>query len=209
MNATPARRELATRKRSWARALAAWLADLGATPNAVSLASIGFACAAGLAFAAGPRFFIAAAACIQLRLLCNMLDGMLAVEGGLRTRTGDVYNELPDRLADVVIFVGAGYGIPHLAGGPALGWSAAVLALLTAYVRALSGSLGLPQHFLGPMAKQHRMFALTLAAICAAIESQLGFEPRALTAGLLLIVLGTAVTVWRRVARLLREAGAR
>ena len=43
-----------------------------------------------------------------------------------------------------------------------LGWAAAVLAVLTAYVRVLGGSLGLTQHFIGPMAKQHRMFTLTL-----------------------------------------------
>jgi phosphatidylglycerophosphate synthase len=212
-----ARRVLATRNRSWARRSAAWLAARNVQPNTVSMASIGCAAIGAAAFAASARrpastqsaLLIAAAACIQLRLLCNMLDGMLAVEGGLKTKTGDVFNELPDRLADILILAGAGYAVRHVQHGPALGWAAASLALLTAYIRALSGSLGLPQHFLGPMAKQHRMFVLTVATIAAAIEAQVAPPHRALVAGLIVIVLGSIATLWRRTALLLREANAR
>ena len=214
---TMTRRVLATRNTSWAKACAAWLAAHGVRPNAVSLASVGFALAAGAALAASATasldqrtvLLLSAAAGIQLRLLCNMLDGMLAVEGGLKSKTGDIYNELPDRLADVVILVGAGYGVRHVPYGPALGWAAAVLALLTAYIRALSGSLGLSQQFLGPMAKQHRMFALTVATLAGAVEAQLQRPPRALLAGLLVIAAGTVITAWRRTARLAMEANTR
>jgi len=209
------RRELATRKRSWARALAAALAARGATPNAVSVTSVLFALVSGLGFlasghgaSASPVALLIAAACIQLRLLCNMLDGMLAVEGGLQTPTGDVFNELPDRLADVLILAGAGYAIQEYPHGIVLGWAAAALALLTAYIRALSGSLGLPQRFLGPMAKQHRMFALTVATLAAAAEAWLQWPERALPVGLAVIVAGTLVTSWRRAHVLLRDAEA-
>jgi phosphatidylglycerophosphate synthase len=211
------RRVLATRHRSWAKALAAALGRSGVRPNTVSVASIAFAFVAGAAFALSPHmsgvsraaWLLVAGACIQLRLLCNMLDGMLAVEEGLKSKTGDIYNEFPDRLADVLIIVGAGYGTREVSFGPTLGWLTAILAVLTAYVRLLSGSLGLPQHFLGPMAKQHRMFTLTLAAVAAAVEAWLGLQLRALWVGLLVVAAGTVVTVWRRVARLMREAEAR
>jgi phosphatidylglycerophosphate synthase len=209
------RRVLATRNASWARALARRLTASGVRPNAISLLSVVFAAGAAVAFAMAPArgteaaWLVAAAACIQLRLLCNMLDGMLAIEGGLQSRTGDIYNELPDRIADILILAGAGYAARELPWGPALGWLAAVLALLTAYIRVLAGSLGLRQHFLGPMAKQHRMFVLTLAALIAAVEAQFAFAPRALWAGLAVIVLGSVVTAWRRTSRLLREAEAR
>src|SRR5688500_11363876 len=210
-----ARRDLATRNRRPARAAAAWLARLGVQPNTVSLASLVFAGAAAAAFAASPTqtarwqaaLLIVAGVCIQGRLLCNMLDGMLAVEEGLRSRTGDLYNELPDRLADVMILVGAGYGAG--AYGPTLGWAAALLAVLTAYVRVFAGSLGLTQRFLGPMAKQHRMFALTLAAFAAAAAGMAGLPPLALPAALAVIVVGAVVTTWRRVQHLAREAAAR
>ena len=214
-DAMGARRVLATRNASWAKALAGRLAAAGVRPNVISMLSVAFAAGAAVAFAMAPArggyaaWMIAAAACIQLRLLCNMLDGMLAIEGGLKSRTGDIYNELPDRLADVFILAGAGYALVNVPYGPALGWLAAVLALMTAYVRALSGSLGLAQRFLGPMAKQHRMFVLTLAALIAAIEAQFSSAPRALWAGLALIVVGSAVTAWRRTRHLLRDAEAR
>ena len=214
---TAPRRVLATRNRSWARSLAAWLAARGVRPNAVSVWSMVFASLAAIAFALVPggslhsqaSWLVAAAVCIQLRLLCNMLDGMLAVEGGLKSKTGDIFNELPDRFADVVIFVAAGYAVRDLTVGPVLGWLAALLAVLTAYVRAFSGSLGLPQHFLGPMAKQHRMFLLTVACLAGAAEAWLSQPARALAAGLGLIVLGTFITLGRRTVRLVREASAR
>jgi phosphatidylglycerophosphate synthase len=169
----PYRRSLATRDAAWSIAIARWLARRGITPNAVSLLGVAFAVAAGTALAIGPALvlmpraamLLIAAGCIQLRLLCNLLDGMLAVEMGLKTPTGDLFNDLPDRIADVVILVGAGYAVRDEPYGLVLGWSAAVVAMFTAYVRVLGGSLGLTQHFVGPMAKQHRMFTLALATI--------------------------------------------
>jgi hypothetical protein len=73
----------------------------------------------------------------------------------------------------------------------------------------LAGSLGLTQHFIGPMAKPHRMFTLTVAALLAAIEAWLDLPARAIPVALGLIVLGAVVTVARRTQRLLVEAGAR
>lgn len=211
------RRILATRKAGWARRLARGLGRAGVRPNAVSVASVVFAFAACGAFcltpAVGPGIgaaaLLVAAAAIQLRLLCNLLDGMLAVEEGFKTSTGDLYNDLPDRLADVLILVGAGYSIRLLAGGTMLGWAAAVTALFTAYVRLLGGSLGVTQHFIGPMAKQHRMFTLTIATLAAAAETMLGMSPRAMRIALGVIVAGSIVTCCRRTLRIAGEVGTR
>ena len=218
------RRELRTRDASWARLLARLLARLGVRPNAVSIASVVFASAAGLCLAISPAAggaaravpLLAAAALVQLRLLCNLLDGMLAVEQGLATRNGILYNEIPDRIADVLVLAGAGYAIaspPTFAGGApvgeawgtTLGWVAAALALFTAYVRVLGGSLGVTQTFAGPMAKQHRMFTLTAAAMIAAVEAWLGLPMRALPLGLVIVVLGSIVTIVRRLRRIAGE----
>jgi len=209
---TSPRRALATRDASWAIACARWLTRLGVQPNAISLCGVLFAMLATVAFAAsvvasqGPRaaMLVAAALFVQLRLLCNLLDGMLAVEQGLKTPTGEIFNDLPDRIADVVILVGAGYGavVPY---GPLLGWSAAVMALFTAYVRALGGSLGVTQSFIGPMAKQHRMFTITVAALLAAGGSLAGSPMDLLSWALGVIVLGSIVTAVRRTRRIARE----
>lgn len=220
------RRQLRTRTRAWPPVLARALAAAGATPNQVSVASVAFAAVAGSALAiAGTRAaaavgsgvgagvaalsLVVAAAGIQLRLLCNMLDGLLAIEGGLRSPTGDLYNEIPDRVGDILILLGAGCALRALPWGLALGWSAALLAVLTAYVRLLGGSLGLVQDFTGPMAKQHRMFALTLGALVAAVEVSMHGTLWSLWAALAVICLGAAVTLVRRTRRIARALAAR
>ncbi len=218
-----ARRYLRTRERPWAGSVARTLARLGARPNGISILSIVFAAISAAAFwIAGsgfnrPLFFFIAAAGIQLRLLCNMLDGLLAVEGGFKTKLGDIYNELPDRIADVLILVGAGYSVRFVSltiGGDALGltihgtllgWAAAVLALMTAYVRLLAGSLGAPQRFLGPMAKQHRMFVITVGALASMVEYIVHQTTFSMYVVLVIVVAGTFVTVIRRVAALARD----
>ncbi len=213
----PPRRVLATRDAAWARTFARWLGRVGVRPDAVSIAGVVFAIGAAVAFSlvpdlprsGGAALLLAAAAGIQLRLLCNLLDGMLAVEEGFGSRVGDIYNDLPDRVADVCILVGAGCSVRDLAHGVTLGWAAAAAALATAYVRLLGASLGTAQHFIGPMAKQHRMFALTVAALLAAGEALLGMPPRAIRLGLGVIVAGSLLTVFRRTRRIAREVDAR
>jgi len=207
------RRSLATRDAAWSIAIARSLAHLGVMPNAISMLGVAFAIAAGAALAVSPArvlvppaaTLLIAAGCIQLRLLCNLLDGMLAVEEGLKTPTGELFNELPDRIADVVILVGAGYAVRDEPYGLVLGWSAAVVAMFTAYVRVLGGSLGVTQHFIGPMAKQHRMFTVTLAAIFAAGETLLGLPARAMVWGLAAITVGSIITSVRRTNRIVSE----
>lgn len=213
----PYRRALRTRNAGWARLLARQLARLGVRPNAVSIASVVFAALAGLCLAISPAargggraaLLLAAAALVQLRLLCNLLDGMLAVEQGLATRNGVLYNEIPDRIADVIVLAGAGYATGSPTWGAALGWTAAALALFTAYVRVLAGSLGATQIFTGPMAKQHRMFTITAAALTSAAEAWLGLPMRAMPLGLSIVVFGAIVTIARRVHRVSRELEAR
>ena len=96
----------------------------------------------------------------------------------MRSASGEIYNDLPDRISDGILLVAAGYAAPWPIFGPALGWSAALLAIITAYVRVLGGSSGLTQDFCGPMAKPHRMAVLTAACVFAT------FETRALGIGL-------------------------
>jgi phosphatidylglycerophosphate synthase len=211
------RRVLATRQKGWARGLAHQLAAIGVRPNDVSVASVCVALIAAAAFLWSPlltvsgraALLVVAAASIQLRLLCNMLDGMLAVEEGLKSVTGDVFNDLPDRIADVVILASAGYAVPEIPLATTLGWAAATLAVLTAYIRVFAGSLGLTQHFIGPMAKQHRMFTLTVATLLGAVEAITSAPSRAIPIGLAVIVVGSVVTGVRRSSRLMHEARTR
>jgi phosphatidylglycerophosphate synthase len=211
------RRPLKTRTRGSARAAAARLARSGVRPNQVSVLGVLFAAAAGAAFVVLPHvdeplqavLLVAAAASIQLRLLCNMLDGLLAVEGGLASPVGDLYNDVPDRIADVLILAGAGYAIAWTWGEP-LGWAAATAAVLTAYVRVLGGALGARQYFVGPMAKPQRMAALTAASILSLGELAIGdLRGIVIAAALAAILAGSLVTAGRRLALIGRELEAR
>ena len=205
------RRPLKTRDASWARGMARRLAERRISPNHISLASLGFALSGAAAFlaAAGATpgwkitLFLTAAVCIQLRLLCNLLDGMVAVEGELGSPAGEIYNDLPDRIADPLLIIPAGYaaGVPL---GPELGWAAGLLAILTAYIRLLGASAGLPQSFQGPMAKPQRMAVMTAAAIGAAVAAPVDWDGAVLVLGLTLVALGSLVTAARRTLAILR-----
>jgi len=205
MTETGDRRPLASRNTRWAQAIARRLASMNVTPNRISQASMLAAAFAGLAFwltgetQDGVRvaLFVAAALFCQLRLLCNLFDGMVAVEGGKGEADGPFWNEFPDRIADIFIFVGAGYGI----GFPALGFAAAAFAVLTAYVRELGRANGAPSDFSGPMAKQHRMAAMTLAAALSALEGLWLGDGEILWIALLVISIGAPLTTLLRARR--------
>ncbi len=196
------RRPLASRDTHWARSIAQWLVTKSVTPNQISQASMVAAALAGCAFflagtSLGPTrivLLLLAAAFCQLRLLCNLFDGMVAVEGGKGAPDGPFWNEFPDRVADVLIFVGAGMG----AGVPGLGWAAAAFAVLTAYVRELGRATGMPSDFSGPMAKQHRMAAITAAAVLSVLEPIWGGRNEVLIIALWVVATGAAVTALRR-----------
>src|SRR5687767_1467213 len=164
------RRPIAARRLGMMRAIAALLARAGVSANAISMFSMLCATAAGVALF-GTRqvapdtarlLWLAAAVCVQMRLLCNLFDGMVAIERGTASPVGEIFNEVPDRYSDSVILVGLGYA----AGGwPEAGWAAALAAVLTAYIRAVGKGLGLPSDFRGPMAKQQRMALVTLLGL--------------------------------------------
>jgi len=214
MEPEPQRRPLATRRKGWAHAMAHALSRFGASPDTISTAGLIFEIAAGfLIWRSGADSGIArvlelltAAALIQLRLLCNLLDGMVAVEGGRRTAHGELFNDVPDRFADLAIFVGTGYALSNYSWGPTLGWLAGVLSVLTAYVRLLGASMTGHHHFEGPMAKQHRMAVMTVACVLSTLEplfrlyGQILLHGQIFAIALALIVAGATVTLARRLA---------
>jgi phosphatidylglycerophosphate synthase len=205
------RRPIATRNRKWAQVTTAWLAAQNVCPNAISIAGMCACIVAGIALAATSIadfriLWVIAALGAQLRLTANMLDGMVALASGRTSKIGELYNEIPDRVSDAAVFVGAGFG---WGGNIALGYIATILAIFTAYVRAAGKIAGGPNEFCGPMAKQHRMFVITLIALYSAItprswqmitfkNSQIGL----MTFGLVVIIVGCVITVVRRVSRI-------
>jgi len=151
--------------------------------------------------------WLAAALLIQLRLVANMLDGMVAIGGGTASRLGELYNELPDRVSDAAVLVGLGYA----GGGEAtLGYLAALGAIATAYVRAVGQAAGAGAAFGGPMAKQHRMQVVTLCAVyCAVAGPFVGAGVGLPSIALGVIGAGTVLTVLLRLRRIAQTLGRR
>ena len=217
-NYSPAdRRPIASRDRPVWQKAAGMLAKAGVSANAISIFGMVVGVAAGAALAATSLatnpitervLWLAGAAGIQLRLLANMLDGMVAIARREASPVGELYNELPDRVSDLAIIIGAGYAN---GGWPVMGYLAACVALLTAYVRAVGKAAGASDLFVGPMAKPHRMFALTIVSLAMAVlpaaAKPIGgsFHGSWPAVGLALIILGGLVTIYRRLSRIVRH----
>jgi phosphatidylglycerophosphate synthase len=207
------RRPIATRNRKWAQSATVWLASRNVSPNAISIAGMCACIVAGIALAATSIAYdrilwLVAALGAQLRLTANMLDGMVALASGRASKTGELYNEVPDRVSDAAVFIGAGFA---WGGNITLGYIATILSIFTAYVRAAGKIAGAPNEFCGPMAKQHRMLVITLICLYAAFtprswqvlafnDSQIGL----MTVGLVIIIAGCAITVIHRLSRIAR-----
>jgi phosphatidylglycerophosphate synthase len=179
-------------------------------PNLVSYSSIVAAAAAGLCFwQAGrvPALLSAAVLFCYLRLWLNMLDGMVAIASGTASRSGEIANELPDRFSDVIIFVGAGHsGLCEPLGG----YWCAISALLVAYVGTLGQAVGAQREFSGPMSKPWRMVALHAGAwltlgLLFWNDGHIRFASlTTLDWTFVVIVAGCVITVWIRLARIVR-----
>jgi len=217
------RRPIASRELKVFQRMAGGLARAGVSANGISVfgmvvAIVGGALLVGTSLVEGVWvrvFFGVAAVCIQVRLIANMLDGMVAIASGKASALGELFNEIPDRISDTAVLVGAGYA----AGGcPTLGWAAACVALFVTYVRAVGKGVGVMGLFHGPMAKSHRMFLLTVACFYVALAPA-AWQPMwkvheavvgVMAVALAVVVVGGVATALRRLVRMvaaLRRGG--
>ena len=137
---------------------------LNVHPDAISYASVVAAAIAGMCFWKSGSYrwllFLGPLLC-YLRLWFNMLDGMVALASGKASWRGEILNDLPDRVSDVLIFA----GVAHSGWmNPFLGYWAAIFALLTAYVGMFGQAVGVQREFSGVMSKPWRMVTLQIGA---------------------------------------------
>lgn len=207
------RRPLASRGWKASERIANFLATAGATPNAISVAGMLCGICAGVMFAETARsghvwiFWVAGAVLVQLRLLANLYDGMVAVARRIASPVGELFNEVPDRVSDAATLIGFGCAA---GSDPLLGFIATIFAVFLAYLRAQGKVAGAHQEFCGPMAKQQRMAAVTVAAVVCAILSSIpagiggadyqSWEIPKWT--LWIIIIGAIITVIRRLQRI-------
>lgn len=118
------RRNASTRKIDLLHQLAIFLVKKRIMPSQVSILSSVFSLAAALLFISASShkdstlhlslenqilLLTLALIGIQLRLACNLIDGLMATEGALKTKSSELFNDVPDRLSDVMILLGVGY----------------------------------------------------------------------------------------------------
>ena len=138
--------------------------QFGVHPDVISYFSMVMAAGAGICFweadshplglLTGPLFCYA-------RLWCNMLDGMVALASGKASWRGEILNDFPDRISDVLIFAGVAHsGLNSVESG----YWAAIFALLTAYIGMFGQAVGVQREFSGLMSKPWRMVTLHLGA---------------------------------------------
>ena len=198
------RRPLASRGWKISEKIARWLALRGATPNAISIAGMICGILAGIMFAMTPGaahswfFWVFGAVFVQLRLLANLYDGMVAVLREAASPVGELFNEVPDRVSDAATLIGFGYAT---GSDPMLGFVAAIFAIFLAYLRAQGKVAGANQEFCGPMAKQQRMATVTIAAIaCAVVPGASDWQIPMFA--LWVIIAGCIMTIVRRLQRI-------
>lgn len=214
------RREIPQRTAGWASRAADVMASAGLTPNQISVLSVVFAAIGAALFVASAHLdtparsavLLFGALMLPMRLLANMLDGMLAVEKGMHSPVGDLYNEVPDRLSDALVLAAVGYATADvwMAGstnvGVALGWFAALAAVLTAYVRSLGAANGTGNFFQGPMAKPARMWGIVAAALLSLAEPLTPLPQGTVFAVALVVVsVGSVATVVVRLRLIARH----
>ncbi|HLC04595.1 MAG TPA: hypothetical protein VJK02_16295 [Anaerolineales bacterium] len=182
----------------------------GIHPDVISYLSIVASAGAGLCFwnaKAFPVLLIVGPILCYVRLWLNMLDGMVALASGKASWRGEILNDLPDRISDVLIFMGVAHSGLN---APLGGYLVAIFALLTAYVGMLGQAVGVQREFSGIMAKPWRMVALHIGAWITLGLSWWG-DGRILYGGWMIldwthfiIILGCVQTIWVRLTRIMR-----
>jgi phosphatidylglycerophosphate synthase len=132
-----------------------------------------------------------------LRLVCNLLDGALARRTGRVHARGELYNELGDRTADVLMLAPVAF-VPGAIGTAV--WVGVVLALLASFTSVATRAAGGPRSYRGLLSKPGRMVLVSVFAVAVLFlgpDAWAPFGP--------LLVVGTGLTLAERVLVALRE----
>jgi len=170
------------------------------SPDALTLAAVPIGALAGAAILLSPQqpaLLLLVPIAAALRLLCNLLDGALARRTGRVHPRGELYNELGDRSADMLML--APVALVPGAIGPTV-WVGVVLALLASFTSVATRAAGGPRSYRGVLSKPGRMALVSIFAVAVLItgpDSWWLFGP--------LLVAGTALTLVERVRGALRE----
>jgi phosphatidylglycerophosphate synthase len=169
-------------------------------PDALTLAAIPVAAAAAaclLASPAIPALLLAVPVLALVRLVLNLLDGALARRTGRIHARGEFYNEVGDRVADLLFIVPVAFLPGAQLATVLLG---ALGAILASYAGLTVRAAGGPRVNRGILSKPGRMVLVSAFALGALL-----FGPGTWAAFGPLLLIGTVLTLLERVVVALRE----
>jgi phosphatidylglycerophosphate synthase len=178
------------------RPLEDFLVARGVSPDAITAAAIVASAAGGSCLAVAgqsPALLLAVPLLAAARLVLNILDGTVARRTGRARAVGELWNELGDRVADVLFIGGLAF---HPSVEPRLALAAVIAAILASYAGVTARAAGGRRQYGGVMSKPGRMIVLAVAAPAAYITG----DGRLLAAAAALILIGSLTTLVQRVA---------
>jgi CDP-diacylglycerol---glycerol-3-phosphate 3-phosphatidyltransferase len=173
----------------------------GLSPDVFTAAGVAAAAVAAVAIAAGRP--VAAALAMAARLAGANLDGAVARARGVSRPWGFVLNEVGDRTADLLGFLGLAVLASRTGTDPATGVALAVAAGLAAglptFVSLAAAGAGAGRRSGGPVGKTERCVLFVVAAAL----------PAAMGVVCLLVIVGSIATAGLRLVTAHRELTAR
>ncbi len=172
----------------------------GIRPDAITLAAIPVAALAGLAILVSPTTPLAlliVPVAAATRLILNLLDGALARRTAATHPRGAFYNELGDRLGDVLMLAPVAFVPGSHPPTVLLGVTMAVLASFTSVATSAAGG---PRTYRGILSKPGRMALLVVSAIVVVLVGPEGWGPFGPV-----LLIGTTLTLLERIWIALRE----
>lgn len=164
-------------KKHYLKKSAIWLDKKNISANNLSVLGLVFALLSSVSFwhafswtqPLGFRWLLfVAVLSIQARLVCHALATLIAKQSQAYNPERPLYHLLIDRISDIFILLGVGYGLTLFPTATTTAWVTVVVALLSAYLRLLNKLCGLKQSLsAGPMTKLHRMMWLSISVLIA------------------------------------------
>jgi len=183
------------------RPLVQWLARIGVTANAVTVAALLLSLATGgaIAWTRGGRWLLLLPLVLFVRMALNAMDGMLAREHNQKTALGAILNELGDVVADAGLYLPLGV-VP---GFNAWLVSGVVLsAVLSEMAGVIGVQIGGSRRYDGPFGKSDRAFVFGLLGLLIGLHTPI--EP-AIPYVLAIMIVLLALTIINRARQALRE----
>ena len=170
------------------------------SPDVLTLAAIPIGALAGAAILVSPSVPLAlllVPLAVALRLTGNLLDGALARRTGRVHARGELYNEVGDRSADVLMLAPVAFVPGAIAAAV---WAGVILAVLASFTAVATKAAGGPRTYRGILSKPGRMALLTVSAIAVLLlgpDAWWPFGP--------LLAIGAGLTLAERLLVALRE----